>query len=401
MGTVPSTRDPYTALRARAREIAAGVLQDSIEEEFRDERLNSTSVPSLAEAGFLGLCLPPRYGGGGRDYLALAALCEELGRVDSAHQITVTVHLALVALSILQWGTEAQCERWLPGLAAGTPFATFALTEPGAGSDVGALIASARRDDYGWVLNGEKAWISLADLANVILVFATVDPALRHRGITAFLVERTAPGLTTTRYHGKLGIRAGSTGSVVMQDVRVGPESILGREGEGFAVALAALGNGLYTVGAGAVGVAQAALDATETLLRVQSGTTGAGMPREWVAGRVSAMASGVERARRLIALAGDLKNRGMPSARETSLAKWQAADIAFESCVAALEVRDALGLPTDGTLERLLANVKGSVIFGGTREVHTGMQGAYALGYRVERPFRCPAPSAEDLAGR
>ncbi|HUZ00103.1 MAG TPA: acyl-CoA dehydrogenase family protein [Thermomicrobiaceae bacterium] len=393
-------RDPFATLRVRVKELASSALVSTVAGEFRDELMNPCGIAALAEAGFLGMCLPPHYGGGGQDYRALAVLCEELGRVDTAHQITVTVHLALVALAILQWGTEEQRDRWLPQLASGDRFATFALTEPGTGSDVGALIASAKRDGDGWILNGEKAWISHADLADTVLVFATGDPSLRHRGITAFLVDTGTPGLTSTRYRGKLGIRAGSTGSLVMQDVRVGPDALLGREGEGFAVALAALGNGLYTVGAGAVGVAQAALDATVAMLRDDSIVGSPGPPPEWLAARLSVMASGVERARLLINQAGDLKNRGQPSARETSLAKWQAAEIASESCLAALEVRDTLGLPADQTIERMLANVKGSVIFGGTREIHTGMQGAYALGYRIERPFRCPAPTASDLAG-
>lgn len=383
-------------LRERVRALAERYLMPTIDAEFRAERENDTAIPVLADAGLLGLCLPPRYGGGGQDYRALGALAEELARVDTAHQITVTVHLALAGLSILQWGTEAQRERWLPSLAAGTTLATFALTEPGAGSDVGALVASARRDGDDWILNGEKAWISLADCADLIVVFATMDLARRHRGICAFLVEATAPGVSTTHYRGKLGIRAGSTGSVFLRDVRVGPEALLGGEGEGFAVALAALGNGLYTVGAGAVGVAHAAMDWTVRLLQSDSSPCGG----QWVTGRVGVMAAGVERARLLIEHVGSLKNAGTPNARETSLAKWQATDIAFDACVSALEIRDALRLPLDGTIERLMDNLKGSVIFGGTREIHTGMQGAYALGDRAERPFRRPSPTARDLAG-
>ncbi|MDI3339747.1 MAG: acyl-CoA dehydrogenase family protein [Sphaerobacter sp.] len=389
----------YRDRAARVRAFGERVLAPTIEEEFRAARPNPAAIPAMAAEGLLGWSLPPRYGGLGHDYRALAVLCEELGRIDAAHQITVTVHLALVGLSILQWGSEAQRQRWLPLLARGERIATFALTEPGAGSDVGALIASARRGGPGYVLNGEKSWISLADEATLFLVFASVDRARRHHGITAFLVERGTPGLSTTTYPGKLGIRAGSTGSVIMQDVRVGPDALLGQEGEGFAVAMAALGNGLYTVGAGAVGAAQAALDATVAFLHTID-PSGTGPARsQWVQQRVARMVSGVERSRLLIHRAGALKNRGVPNARETGLAKWQATEAAFQACQDALAIRAAFGPPPYDPIERILANAKGSVIFGGTSQIHTGMQAGYALGYRPERAPRCPAPTATDLA--
>lgn len=382
------SQDRYRALAAEVRALA-GRLGDGAE---------TDPVVALAEAGFLGLTLPPAFGGGGQDYRALATLCEELGRIDIAHQITVTVHLALVGMSILQWGTDAQRRSWLPRLARGERIATFALTEPGAGSDVGALRATARRDGDGYVLNGEKAWISLSDVADLILVFATVDPALRHRGITAFLVERGAPGLSTTTYHGKLGIRAGNTGSVVLQDVRVGCDAVLGREGEGFAVALNALGNGLFTVGAGALGAGQAAIDAIRRRLSASDMADAASS--QWVQEKVAGMVSRIEQARLLLDRAGDLKNRGAPNAQATGLAKWQAAEAAFAACDEALAICEVFGGPPFDELEQRLWNVKGSVIYGGTREIHTGMQASYVLGGRREREPRCPAPTARDLAG-
>lgn len=391
--------DQYQRLAERIRAFGARVLAPTIEAEFREERMNPNAIPAMAAEGLFGLTLPRGYGGQGRDYRALAVASGELGRIDTVHQVTLTVHLGLVALAILQWGTPEQRERWLPALAAGERIGTFALTEPGVGSDVGALIASARRTDDGYLLNGEKAWISLSDVADLFLVFATLDRTKRHQGITAFLVERGTPGLSTTTYDGKLGLRAGNTGSVVLDSVHVGQDGLLGHEGEGFVVALSALGNGLFTVGAGAVGAAQAALDATQSFLDAID-PEGTGVSREqWVAQRVARMSRDIERARLLIHRAGDLKNRGLPNAQATSLAKWQATEAAYRSCVEALEIRTLLGPPPNEPFERLLANVKASVIFGGTREIHTSMQGAYALGDRRERPPRCPAPTAADLA--
>lgn len=393
--------EKYRELAARVRAFGERVLAPTIEEEFREGRSNAQAIPAMAAEGFLGWSLPPRYGGLGYDYRALAVLCEELGRIDTAHQITVTVHLALVGLAILQWGTEEQRSYWLPRLARGERIATFALTEPGVGSDVGSLIASARRCGDGYVLNGEKAWISLVDEADLFLVFATVDRSRRHHGITAFLVERGTPGLSTTSYRGKLGIRAGSTGSVVLQDVRVGKDALLGHEGEGFAVAMSALGNGLYTVGAGAVGAAQAALDATVKFLHEIDPRGTGPASSQWIQQRVANMVCAVERSRLLIHRAGAMKNKGVLNARETGLAKWQATEAAYQACRDALEIRETLGPPPYEPFERLLWNVKGSVIFGGTSQIHTGMQAGYALGYRRERAPRCPAPTAVDLAER
>ena len=361
--------------------------------------MNPEAISSLAAAGYLGLCLPHRFGGRGLNYTALATLCEELARVDTGHQISVTVHLALAALTILQWGTSQQRRRWLPDLASGKKIATFALTEPNAGSDVGGLQATARLQGDEYVLNGEKAWISLADIADLFVVFASTDLAKKHRGICAFVIERDTPGMSTTTYHGKFGVRASNTGSVVMDGVKVSRDSMIGRDGEGFAIALAALGNGLFTVGAGAVGVAQAALEAVQRRLTERREHAGSVHEQQVTLGLVASATRDVAIARSLIYDAADRKNRGDPNAQSTSLAKWMAADLAFDACESALSIFELSGIPPYPHIERHLRNVKGSVIYGGTREIHTTMQAAYALGYRLERPFRCPPPTAQTLA--
>jgi glutaryl-CoA dehydrogenase (non-decarboxylating) len=386
-------------LRAEFREFAERVLAPSIEDEFANETLNPVAIPELANAGFLGLSLPPQFGGRGLDYLALAMLCEELGRIDTCHQITVTVHLALAGLSVLQWGTPQQRRQWLPRLAVGESIATFALTEPNAGSDVGAMSATVRREGDDYVLNGEKAWISLSDVADLFIVFATLDRSMRHRGICAFIVERERPGLTTTTYHNKLGVRASNTGSVVMSEVCVGRSALLGREGEGFAIGLAALGNGLFTVGAGALGSAQAAFDAARSRVRSTGGDGSASAVSQSLQQLLAQMERDIRVARSLLYDAGRRKNRGDQNAQKTSLAKWQAAEAAFATCEAALQIYELTGLPPYAPVERHLRNVKGSVIYGGTREIHTTMQAAYARGDRFERPVRCPSPTAADLA--
>lgn len=388
---VPSCWHQATDLVATIRALAP--LSDDIDGRFARDEPNTAAVVALGEAGLLGLTVPVRYGGMGRDYSALAAVCEELGAIDTAHQVSLTVHLALAAMSILQWGSAAQRQAWLPLLARGERIGTFGLTEPGAGSDVGALRMRARRVAGGYELSGEKSWISAANQATLFVLFATVDPGSRHKGITAFIVPREAAGLATTALRGKLGLRAGDTGTVVCDRVFVPDADILGGVGEGFAVALAALGNGLFTVGCGALGIARASREWAADFLRACR-DDGRGIDGATLA----AMVAREESARLLLARAATLKDAGAPNARETSLAKWRAADAGLANASAALSIWSRHMPGENPTLLRHCFNARGANIYGGTAEIHQTMQGAYALGYRVERPFRCPSPSAHDL---
>jgi glutaryl-CoA dehydrogenase (non-decarboxylating) len=369
-------------------------LADDIDRRFVESVDNREAVAAMVDAGLFALTLPHRFGGLGRSYTSLAAVCEELGRVDTAHQVALTVHLALASMCILQWGTEEQRERWLPELARGERLATFGLTEPGAGSDVAALRMRAGRVDGGYLLNGEKSWISGANHANLFILFATVDPAKRHHGITAFIVPREAGGVSTTVLHGKFGVRAGDTGTVVCADTFVPDDAVLGEVGEGFPVALSALGNGLFTVGAGALGVAAETRRITTVFLR-DLGNDGTG----WEAGELARMVAREQSARLLLARAAHLKDTGLPNAKETGLAKWMCAEAGIANASAALDINQAHQTGENMALLRHLGNAKGAVIYGGTAEIHQTMQAAYALGYRVERPFRQPPPSAVEPA--
>jgi alkylation response protein AidB-like acyl-CoA dehydrogenase len=389
---IPTVWESATDLIALVRSLRDASLGVDIDRRFIDAVDNTRDVRVMAESGLLGLTLPRRYGGMGRGYTALAAVCEELGHIDTAHQVSLTVHLALSAMTILQWGSDAQRDAWLPLLASGSRIATFGLTEPGAGSDVGALRMRARRVDGGYVLNGEKAWISAASQADLFVLFATVDPVLRHKGITAFIVPRESPGLSTTILRGKYGLRAGDTGTVVCNDVFVPNGNVLGNAGEGFAVALAALGNGLFTVGCGALGIARACREWTVGFLRESGFRDG------WESGELAHMIAREETARLLLARAAAMKDAGLPNGQETSLAKWRAAHAAHANADGALAIWNARGTGENVTLLRHIANAKGAVIYGGTSEIHQTMQGAYVLGYRTERPFRCPSPTAADL---
>jgi glutaryl-CoA dehydrogenase (non-decarboxylating) len=355
----------------------------------------------MAELGFLGAPLPERYGGGGMDYISFALLCEELERADTAFRVVQSVHVGLNSLALLQWATEEQRQRWLVPQARGEKLATFGLTEPGVGTDAANLATTARRDGGGYRLNGQKMWISLADLADHFLVFATVDRAKGWRAITAFVVERGMKGLTTGTLHGKLGIHAGNTGLINLDDVLVPEENRIGEEGEGFLVAMSAIDQGRYTVAAGAVGLAQACLDASLKYAHERQ-TFGEEIGRHQLVKQMLAnMARGIETGRLLVWRAGWLKNEGQRNTRETSLAKWHATDHAVQSALDAIQIHGANGYSNEFPVERYLRNSKAAVIYEGTSQLHTLIQADYALGYREDRPIRCePWPADGFSAG-
>jgi glutaryl-CoA dehydrogenase (non-decarboxylating) len=353
-------------------------------------------VGRMAELGLLGAPIHAAWGGSGMDYVSFAMICEELERGDTAFRVVQSVHVGLNSLTLMQWGTEEQKQRWLVPQAKGEKLATFGLTEPGVGTDAGNLASTARRDGDSYVLNGEKVWISLADIADHFLVFASVDRSKGHRGVTAFLLERGMQGLTTGTLHGKLGIRAGNTGTISMDNLRVPIENRVGEEGEGFLIAMSAIDQGRFTVAAGNVGLAQACLDASVKYAHERE-TFGEEIGRHQLVKQMLAkMVAGIEAGRLLVWRAAFLKNHGVRNTRETSLAKWHATDHAVASALDAIQIHGANGYSNEFPVERYLRNSKAAVIYEGTSQLHTLIQADYALGYREDRPIRCEPWPAE-----
>src|SRR3954462_5083449 len=303
--------DENRLVRDSVRAFAEAEILPHIREWDEKGEVHREVFDRMAELGFLGAPIPEAYGGGGMDYVSFGLLCEELERADTAFRVVQSVHVGLSSLALLQWGTEEQRRRWLVPQARGEKLATFGLTEPGAGTDAANLQATARRDGDAYVLNGQKIWISLADIADHFLVFATVDRAKRHKGITAFVLERGMPGLSTGTLHGKLGIRAGNTGLITLEEVRVPAANRVGEEGEGFLIAMSAIDQGRYTVAAGAVGLAQACLDASVRYAHERQ-TFGQEIGQHQLVKQMLAnMAKGTEIGRLLVMQAAWLKNHG------------------------------------------------------------------------------------------
>ena len=251
-----SLTDENRLVQSTVREFTAAEIEPHIAEWDRKHEVRREVLARMGELGFLGAPIPTEYGGAGMDYVSLGILCEELERADTAFRVAMSVHVGLNSLTLLQWGTEQQRQRWLVPQARGEKLATFALTEPGVGTDAANLATTARRDGDDYVLNGSKVWISLADIADHFLIFATLDRARQHKGISAFVVERGAAGLSTRTIESKLGIHAGNTGEIFLDDVRVPVDNRIGEEGEGFTIAMSAIDQGRYTVASGAVGLA-------------------------------------------------------------------------------------------------------------------------------------------------
>ncbi|MGB9871386.1 MAG: acyl-CoA dehydrogenase family protein [Anaerolineae bacterium] len=376
------------------RDFAEKEVAPYVKEYDRAHKPFVRAIERMAELGILGICIPVRYGGQGMDYISLGLACEELERVDTFLRVVMSVHIGLNSLGLLQWGTEEQKRKYLVPQARGERWAAFGLTEPGAGSDVAALAATARREGDVYILNGEKMWISMASLAHHFLVFARTDSkAPPHQGITAFIVEREMKGVTTGDIHGKLGVRAGSTGWIAMNDVEVPAENRLGEEGEGFKIAMSCLDNGRYTIGAGATGLIRACLEASVKYAHERRTFGRPIAEHQLVQQMIARMRRDYEIGRLLYLRAGWLKNQGIRNTWQTSLAKWFATEASFAAASDAVQIHGAYGYSDEYDVERFLRNAKGACIYEGTSQIHELIQAQYVLGYRQDKPLRCELP--------
>jgi alkylation response protein AidB-like acyl-CoA dehydrogenase len=388
--------DEHRMVQHMVKEFAQKEVTPIIKEYDRKQEMAPFVLPRMAELGILGISIPVRYGGQGMDYIALGLACEELEAVDTTLRVVMSVHFGLNSLALLQWGTEAQKEKFLVPQARGEKIACFGLTESGAGSDVAAITSTAVRSGNKYVVNGEKMWISLATKADHALIVARTNPDEPdpHDGLTALIVEMDREGVTSGDIHGKLGIRAGSTGWIAFQDVEIPLENRLGEEGEGFKIAMSCLDNGRYTVAAGATGLIRASLESSLNYAQERRAFGREIGKFQLVQQKIAHMVKSYESAKLLYLRAGWMKNQGKRNTRETSLAKWFATDASFEAASEALQIHGAYGYSDEYDVERYLRNAKGAIIYEGTSEIHQLMQAGYALEYREDVPLRCELPA-------
>ena len=384
-------------LEQSVREWAGREIAPRIRDLDRAHQFDRTILSQMAALGLLGISIPTQYGGAGMDYVSLGVACEELEYVDTSLRVILSVHVALNSLTLLAWGTEDQKQRYLVPQAQGRAIATYCLTEPAAGSDVRGIQTVAEKRGSSYVLSGEKTWISLADVADHFLVFAWTDRALKQQrdpaGLSAFIVERQFPGISTGTLDHKWGILAGNTGYVVLDGVSVPESNLLGRPGEGFKIAMFALDQGRLSVADGATGLIRACRDASAAYAQNRT-TFGVEIGHhQLVKQMIAQMESDYQASRLLWMRAGWVKNDGRRNTRESGLAKWFATTASERAAGNAVEVHGANGYSDDYPVGRFYRNCKGGVIYEGTREIHTLMQADYVLGYRVDRPTRCDLP--------
>ncbi|MEQ1932389.1 MAG: acyl-CoA dehydrogenase family protein [Fimbriimonadaceae bacterium] len=389
-----SLTQEHALIRESAYKFGQTEIVPGIRERDREANSDKSMLIKMGNAGFLGVCIPTKYGGMGADYISLGIVCEELERADTSARVAMSVHTGLHSMTIMQWGTEEQKDRWLPDLATGKRFAGFGLTEPNAGSDAANLKTTAKRDGDHYVINGQKAWISLADYADQFLVITRLAETSAKAPYAAFIVDRNTIGFSSRPLHGKLGVRAGNTGEIFFHDMRVHKNCMLGEEGDGFKVAMSALDHGRYTVASGAVGIITASLDAS---VKYANERTVGGEPigrKQLVQQMIAAMVKGREIGQMLYYKVGWMKNTGQRHTRECSMAKWVNCEAAFDSANKAIEIHGAYGFCDEFPVERYFRNSRGAIIYEGTHEIHTIMQAEYELDYRSDKPLAKTLPT-------
>ena len=390
--------DEQRVLEQSVREWGAREMAPRIHELDRAHRFDPDILRQMASLGLLGICIPSEYGGAGMDYVSLGIASEELEYVDTSLRVIMSVHVGLSSLTLLAWGTEDQRTRYLTPQAQGKQIGSYALTEPGAGSDVRALQTVAVQKGDRYLLSGEKMWISLGDVADNFLVFAWSDREKKKQrdvsGITAFIVERGFAGFSSGTLKEKWGILAGNTGFLKMEEVEVPQENVVGRPDEGFKIAMFALDQGRFTVAAGATGLIRACRDASVKYARARK-TFGVEIGHhQLVKEMIAQMESDYQASRLLWLRTGWLKNQGRRDTREAGLAKWFATVASERAAGDAVQIHGANGYSDEYPVGRFYRNCKGAVIYEGTREIHKLMQADYVLGYRTDRPTRCELPA-------
>jgi len=356
-------------LRRNAREFAArhvAPLAAAVDEEARHP---AEVFAGLAEGGWLGIPIPVEYGGAGADFVSHCIAVEEISRACSSTGFTLSFHAGIIGLALLNHGTARQREEYLVPLAKGRHLGAFSLTEPGAGTDVMAIVATAVRDGGDYVLNGVKTFVSNGPIADTYIFFVWTDRAARGRGMSAFIVPRGTPGLYPQEAMKKMGLRGSQTSEVILKDCRVGEENRLGAEGEGLAVAMAGFERGRVGIAAQACGILGAALEESirHARDRVQFGRPIAS--HQAVAWMLADMATDLEAARHLTYHAARLRDAGRPFAKEASMAKLFATEAAMRHTVKAVQIHGGYGYVKGAKVERLMRDAKIAEIYEGTSE--------------------------------
>ncbi|MEJ8544210.1 acyl-CoA dehydrogenase [Brevibacillus borstelensis] len=367
-------------LRKMIRDFAETQVAPTAAERDEEERFDRAIFEQMAELGLAGIPWPEQYGGAGADYLSYVIAVEELSRVDASIGVTLSAHVSLASWPLFKFGTEEQKQRFLRPLAEGKKMGAYCLTEPGSGSDSAGMRTTAVRDGDHYVLNGSKIFITNAGEAEIYIVFAVTQPELKHKGITAFIVEKGMEGFTMGKKEKKLGIRSSPTLAVNFEDVRVPLENRLGEEGQGFKIAMMTLDGGRNGIAAQALGIAQGAFEHARDYARERNQFGKPIAALQAIQFKLADMATKIEAARLLTYQAAWLEDQGLPYGKASAMSKLFAGDIAMEVTTEAVQVFGGYGYTREYPVERFMRDAKITQIYEGTNEIQRVVISNYLL---------------------
>ena len=353
-----------------ARDFAREKVLPKAAEIDENKKIPLELIKEMGRLGFMGIDVPERYGGSGLDSLTYTLVLEEINRACASTGVVLCTHVSLAIEPILRSGTDAQKEKWVPPMARGEKLGCFALSEPASGSDAAAMRTSARRDGETWVLNGTKNFITNGSIADIAVVFAQTDPAQKHKGIAAFVVEKGTPGFSVGKLERKLGIRGSDTAQLFFQDCRVPAANLLGAVGDGFKIALDTLDGGRISIAAQAVGIARACLEDSLAYAKEREAFGKKITEFQAIQWKLADMATEIDAARLLTWKAATLKDRGEPHRLEAAEAKLFASDIAMKAARDCVQIFGGYGYLMDFPAERHYRDAKITEIYEGTSEI-------------------------------
>lgn len=368
-------------IRDTLRHFARERLAPNAAEWERTRTFPREALAELAELGVMGMVVPERWGGAGLDYLSMVLAIEEIAAGHGATSTIVCVQNSLACGITLNYGSDAQKERYLTRLARGEWLGCFCLTEPHTGSDAAALRTTARRDGDHWVLNGTKQFITTGKEGQLAIVFAVTDPSAGKKGISCFLVPTDTPGYIVARLEEKMGQHASDTAQILFENCRIPVENLLGQAGEGYKIALSNLEAGRIAIGAQSVGMARAAFEAAVGYAKEREAFGVPIVQHQAVLFRLADMATQIEVARQMIWHAASLRDANRPCLKEASMAKLFASEMAERVCSDAIQIHGGYGYSTDFPVERIYRDVRVTQIYEGASDIQRLVIGRAVLG--------------------
>lgn len=357
-------------MRDMVRKLADNEIAPRAAEIDQERRFPRENIEKMAELGLMGVPIPEEYGGAGCDFLSYIITIEEISRACASTGVILAVHTSVGTFPILYFGTEEQKQKYVPKLASGEYLGAFALTEPNAGSDPANLSTTAKLEGDYYIVNGNKIFISNGGEADVYVTFVRTGREKGHKGITCLLVDRDTPGFSIGKIEEKMGLHGDITAELVFDNAKVPKENLLGKEGEGFKVAMSLLDGGRIGIGAQGVGIAQAALETATAYAkeRVQFGKPIA--QHQAIQFMLADMATRVEAARLLVYRAARMRDMGLPYSKEASMAKMYATDTAMKVTTDAVQILGGYGYCKEYPVERYMRDAKITQIYEGTNQI-------------------------------